>query len=281
MPFEMRWAFNASAWLPCKQQIQTALSGISREEIDRIQRFRFKDDYKLSLIGRLMIRKCVQLCYGISWSSIELHRNQKGKPFCSNLRGQREPALSFNVSHQGDYTVLATSTTTSVGIDVMKFTYPNNTDVPSFFRIMNRQFVESEWEYIKSFKDDWTQLQAFYRLWCLKESYVKAIGVGIGTESAETMHFKINTFKMDLVKNCEDSVLFVNNKQAPWSFNECLLDEEHVATVAYENTSEKQSMSSSLDFQFISFEELTNDLEIVTSPKTDWWTNFTEKSCKN
>lgn len=280
MTFEMRWAFNASTWLPCKQQIQTALSSISHEEVERIQKFRFKEDYKLSLIGRLMIRKCIQLCYGIPWSEISLYRNQKGKPVCSNVIEDKK-LLSFNVSHHGDYTVLAASNTSDIGVDVMKFSYPNNTDVPSFFRIMNRQFVESEWDYIKSFKDEWTQLKAFYRLWCLKESYVKAIGVGIGTTSAETMRFKINTPSMDTIKKCDDSVLYINNATVLWNFDECLLDEEHIVSVASEENLKESTSTPSVEFELISFDELTNNVEVVSQPCDDWWDNFAEKCNKN
>ena len=278
MSFEIRWAFNVSSWLPCKQQIITSLAGISLEEIERIQKFRFKEDYKLSLIGRLMIRRCIQLVCGISWSEIQLDRTEKGKPICENtITGNRQ--LFFNVSHQGDFAVLAASTTCNVGIDVMKFSYPNNTDVPSFFRLMNRQFVESEWDYIKSFKKEWTQLKAFYRLWCLKESYVKAIGVGIGTESAETMRFQIKTNSLDASEKCNDSVLYIDNRSIPWSFNECTLDENHIVTVASEAlTSQRCSLST--EFEFITFESLTKDIDMVVPPDIAWWEKYIKKCNK-
>ena len=59
---------------------------------------------------------------GIPYKDIELARTEKGKPYLSNTG---HPYLSFNISHQGDYAVLAADSTFNVGIDVMKIEYPS------------------------------------------------------------------------------------------------------------------------------------------------------------
>ena len=208
---QLRWAFNALRWQPTETELNNALSCISLEEQKRIQRFQFKRDFLTSLAGRLMIRRCIKQLLGVPWLDIQLGRTDKGKPILLDQNLQQR--ISFNVSHQGEYTVLAACTSSSsssssrglggnqslcsntmdggkdscelIGIDIMQANRPHhNTTLPNFFRIMKRQFTQQEWDFIESWSEDRDKLASFYRLWCLKESVVKATGGGIGTSSA-------------------------------------------------------------------------------------------------
>ena len=49
-------------------------------------------------------------------------RTDKGKPYLVNTG---YPSLSFNVSHQGDYTILVADNVHNVGVDIMKIEYPS------------------------------------------------------------------------------------------------------------------------------------------------------------
>ena len=275
MAVEIRWAFNALAWKPNKQQLISALSSISKEENERVQKFVFKEDYKLCLVGRLLIRKCVHNILGIPWKKIKLTRSDKGKPeLANNIQGRN---FFFNISHQGDYTILAASTSVNIGVDIMKFTSPNNTDISSFFKLMKRQFADEEWKFIKSFDNEWNQLKAFYRMWCLKESFVKGLGVGIGTDSAEVMTFKINTQSLEDSRTCNDSTLYLRNIKQPWTFSECLLDDNHVVAVAMETPISNDNI---INFEHIMFESLSKDLQCVLSPEEHWWDFYEQKYVK-
>ncbi len=53
-------------------------------------------------------------------------------------------------------------------------------DLPRFFHLMRRQFTPREWEAIRVGEEEEQQLRTFYRHWCLKESFVKADGGGLG-----------------------------------------------------------------------------------------------------
>jgi len=88
----------------------------------------------------------------------------------------------------GDYVVFAGCTKADLGIDIMKVELRRNTTLDKIFSLMNRQFTEREWRFInntgtpaRTFDPSAVngRLFNFYRLWCLKESYVKAIGTGI------------------------------------------------------------------------------------------------------
>lgn len=65
-----------------------------------------------------MIRKAIADCLHIPCTEIKLGRTERGKPFLENS-GQED--FSFNVSHHGDYAVLAATKDGLVGVDVMKY----------------------------------------------------------------------------------------------------------------------------------------------------------------
>ena len=88
-----------------------------------------------------------------------------GKPFFVNL-----PHIHFNVSHSGKYCVAAFSTS-PVGIDVQEICTPFMDIADSFFNLEERNYLHSI--------DESVQPGAFYELWTLKESYVKAVGKGM------------------------------------------------------------------------------------------------------
>ena len=118
--------------------------------------------------------------------------------------------VDFNVSHAGDFCIIAagiyhissTSGSTSkknedssnednfkIGTDVMKIditqiraSNPNDDDEVLFQkelekheRVINSKFSNLEKGYIYNRPNTIERLTAFYRLWCLKESYVKGI----------------------------------------------------------------------------------------------------------
>jgi 4'-phosphopantetheinyl transferase len=60
-----RWSFNASNWEPTFTQLIKISGIIQPEEKARIGRFVFMKDAKSSLIGRLLIRKIVQIKTGV------------------------------------------------------------------------------------------------------------------------------------------------------------------------------------------------------------------------
>merc|ERR1719494_758754 len=185
--------------------------------------------------------------------------------------------------------VLAASTESTVGVDVMKNVYPNNTTVHNFFKTMNRQFTEPEWMFINSFETEKSQLLAFYRLWSLKESYVKATGSGIGTNSANLMNFEIKTRTLQLGAPAEDSILHVDFDVRKWKFEEQLLDEDHIVTVARDvsevtvarDVSEKLIECGKVQiFRMVDFDELLHGAKVLCEVEPWWWDEFDNKKTK-
>ncbi|GAA6076504.1 L-aminoadipate-semialdehyde dehydrogenase-phosphopantetheinyl transferase, partial [Tachysurus ichikawai] len=167
--------------------------------------------------GRLLIRKLVCVKMGLPWDGFRLDRTPRGKPFLAHPCSGSAP-WSFNISHQGDFAVLAAERGRQVGVDVMKTTRPGSSSVQEFFRIMNRQFTELEWRTIVSVQSEWDQLHLFYRHWALKESFIKAIGSGLGfnLQRAE-FHISPNQMQEGCVY-CQTKMHLDEEEEEDWVF---------------------------------------------------------------
>ncbi|XP_058838245.1 L-aminoadipate-semialdehyde dehydrogenase-phosphopantetheinyl transferase [Topomyia yanbarensis] len=258
----VRWAFDLTGWRPTFVDLLLATSCIQPEEKQRLAKFVFRDDFNASLIGRLMMRRFVQLATGMSYDRIQFGRDLKGKPFLKNEGFM----VDFNVSHQGRYAVLAglaipagglekEGKPSKVGVDVMKIEYAGGKPLEEFFRLMSRNFSDEEWRYIRSRKTESEQLEAFMRNWCLKESYVKNVGIGI-TVDLRKISFSIRSNKLDRKTVICDSTLRVNDDPLTnWRFEESLIDKDHCVAVALENVP-KHDDSTGNCFEIIDYEAL-------------------------
>nr|XP_013808986.1 PREDICTED: L-aminoadipate-semialdehyde dehydrogenase-phosphopantetheinyl transferase [Apteryx mantelli mantelli] len=207
---------------------------------------------KLLTAGRLLIRKLIAEKLHIPWNEICLQRTSKGKPFLANNMSSTCSNYNFNVSHQGDYAVLAAEPELQVGIDIMKTSLPvaqylstgrlfylvfiipldsGSSSIPNFFRIMKRQFTEAEWGVIKSMNNEWMQLDMFYRHWALKESFLKAIGVGIGF-NLQRIEFNVSPLQLEIGKVYQETKLLLDGDEEEWTFEETRLDDNHHVAVA-------------------------------------------------
>ncbi|XP_046740379.1 L-aminoadipate-semialdehyde dehydrogenase-phosphopantetheinyl transferase [Diprion similis] len=248
----VRWAFNWLQWDPSETEFLKAISCIQTEEKERIGRFVFKKDARASLAGRLLMRKFVNEYGNIPYNDVLFSRDKSGRPF---VNGDIKN-LNFNVSHQGSYTVFAGEVRNLLlGVDVMKLEYTGGKKLAEFFRIMNRNFSPLEWDSIRAgnSKSEIDQVSMFCRHWSLKESYVKAIGVGIAMDLSR-ISFKINS---PLVAGplVTDTELYLDGMKQNWLFEESLLDSDHCVSVALqENKSAPESLG--LKFETMNFKNL-------------------------
>lgn len=231
----IRWAFNSTRWQPCKQEWIRAAQCIQPEEKERTGKFVFKRDAKSSMVGRLMLRRLIHKMTNIPYGDIHLSRTEKGKPFLVNPLPPTCPHLSFNVSHQGDYVVLAAERDCEVGIDVMNSETTRMKTVPEFFHTMRRQFTVDEWQTIRAQGPEKNQLRTFYRLWCLKESYVKALGIGIGFE-VQRLNFQLYTPLEDTHPVCNTTLRVDSAEATDWTFQETSLDNHCIAVALHHTT---------------------------------------------
>lgn len=280
----IRWAFCFSDWKPTVEEWTLAGQSIQSEEKDRINRFVFKRDSKSAMAGRLLLRKAIHEEVGIPYDGIVLKRTEKGKPYLSNKLPSDQQAFNFNVSHQGDYAVLGAQRGYLVGVDIMKIDEPRGTRIDEFFDRMSRQFTKQEWGYVKLGEGTLEQLTRFYRLWCLKESYVKALGVGIGFD-LQRIDFHIYTPMLAAGERTSNTQLHVDGcHDCSWRFEETRIDNDHYVAIATQKVDAVSHPESNIteksdipEFSQLSFSELILGAEPQTEPDLLFWHNFQSK----
>lgn len=106
-------------------------------------------------------------------TELSFRKGERGKPYLSS-----HPSLFFNLSHSGQWIVLALSNR-EVGIDVERLHRRN------FRAIVRRFFHPAEIAFFDSVEEKDLQ-ERFITHWTYKEAYLKLLGTGIGAQSLAT-----------------------------------------------------------------------------------------------
>jgi len=222
------WTFNIRRWQPSEAEWCRAVQLIQEEEKERIEKFRYRDDMISSLIGRLFLRGFAVNTLGLDNQEVRLGRTERGKPVL-----ETDCPWDFNLSHAGDWVVFAAGQTRQVGLDVMRTSDCRIERLEEFFRVMNRQFTEEEWTFIRGdMVSEEKQLEKFFRNWTLKESYVKAIGTGLNLD-LRSLNFKIVENLTPSGGAISSTKLESGGEIAPWLFEESILGGDHVVCLAH------------------------------------------------
>ncbi|MBI9097873.1 MAG: 4'-phosphopantetheinyl transferase superfamily protein [Spirochaetaceae bacterium] len=139
-----------------------SLSESSREKINSKV---FIHDKEIALLSQILIRYSLLKGFDLKGNDIEIDRTDFGKPFLRNHKN-----IFFNLTHSGDYVILAISDK-EVGIDIEQ---EKEIDI----EIADKFFSKSESKIISSAEDK-DKKSIFFRMWTQKESYLKAIGLGL------------------------------------------------------------------------------------------------------
>ena len=101
-------------------------------------------------------------------SEIAIRYDETGKPVLEN----NAPTIFFSTSYTKGTWILGLSSGYTLGIDIEQVT---NND--RFLSLAERFFYPEEWDALSSLPGD-EQIEAFFRVWTLKEAYLKATGTG-------------------------------------------------------------------------------------------------------
>ncbi|GMF11445.1 unnamed protein product [Phytophthora lilii] len=144
------------------------------------------------------------------------------------------PALwNYNVSHHGTVVAIVSDARALVGVDVVRLTDRprRQTSVGEFFRAFAAHFHASEWEYIRgaaSTEDEDGQYARFYRLWSLKEAYIKAVGVGLGFSLLRAEFVRADARSEDRWE-----LMLDGERASEWHFTCSQVNASHLVSVAY------------------------------------------------
>lgn len=157
---------------------------ISPEKKRKINKFINKEDKIRTLIGEILIRTIIAEELRIKNKHIIFGANEYGKPYLKDY-----PYINFNVSHSSEFVVCVIDDK-SIGIDIEEVKQIKYEGIAKNF------FSLSEFEYIIGQTLDF-QLNKFYEIWTLKESYIKCCGQGL---SIPLQSFSIHIDKYEQIK---------------------------------------------------------------------------------
>ncbi len=138
---------------------------------NKIERYKQVGDKKRKLFGELLIKYVLSKKVNKKMNKIFLERNEYGKPFYEDNK-----SIHFNLSHSGDWCVCAFSQF-PIGIDIERME-PMEIDWVDHF--LHPDEIQKLIQL-----PDYHQLEYFYRLWTMKESFLKATGYGLSQWSLE------------------------------------------------------------------------------------------------
>ncbi|MBQ9278662.1 MAG: 4'-phosphopantetheinyl transferase superfamily protein [Lachnospiraceae bacterium] len=127
----------------------------------------------VSMTAGLILGRAYEMLYGLPSNEIIIDKGEHGKPY---IQGKEE--LKYNISHSGDYVVLAYTMDkdiASVGIDVEKVKVRDDD-----MKVANRFFTKEEIDYISDGLECSDVDMRFYKIWTMKEAFLKLTGKGLG-----------------------------------------------------------------------------------------------------
>lgn len=204
------------------------LTMTSVEKQLRISRFHRHADACRALLADCLVRHELGKLLQRDAAAIAFSANQYGKPFALQAEG-----LHYNATHSGQW-VAAVFSSMECGIDVEEIK-PSD-PLP----LANRFFHQAEYEAICNSPEP---VRTFYTYWTMKESYIKALGLGLSknlasfivhiednlsaaVEDLEGQHgYRIHSFQLDslhagavcLPEDCRiDDMIVIDDPVALW-----------------------------------------------------------------
>ncbi|XP_043690787.1 L-aminoadipate-semialdehyde dehydrogenase-phosphopantetheinyl transferase-like [Telopea speciosissima] len=176
-----RWLVDISKWNPSRDEFSFLVSLFPPNEHSSIFRFVKFEDRKRAIVSRLLQYSLVNEVLGIPFNEIIIRRTIEGKPYLESVKENSEfPNFNFNVSHHGDYVGIASEPLCIVGLDIVSHFIPRKETPPEYLANFSPYLSRLEWDSIISAGTSDLMLGEFYRYWCLKEAFIKAIGAGVG-----------------------------------------------------------------------------------------------------
>lgn len=141
---------------------------LSPDERQRLGRFVFDRDRHAYVASRILVRGILSRYELVAASAWQFASNEHGRP---EIAG-RESRLRFNLSHTSGLVVCAVARDRAIGVDAEDLRRPAPLD------IVERVLAPAEVGALRAMPAG-QQPRRFFQYWTLKESYLKARGLGL------------------------------------------------------------------------------------------------------
>ena len=159
------------------------ISQLRPEEQAEAARFRLEKDRLTFVLGRLLVHRYLAQQGASPPGGWHIVRTAHGKPFVKPAPGY--PVPTFNISHTAGAVMAAFATDREIGLDVESMHHQVSVE-----ELAQSYFAAAENTLLLSFSGS-KRRETFYKLWTLKEAYLKAMGRGL---PAGLSHF---SFRLD------------------------------------------------------------------------------------
>lgn len=145
---------------------------LSAKEKKKASSLKQEQDRLRFTAGRILLRRFLGLYLDHPSDELLFKTGEHGKPYlCTDQHDF--PQVYFNLSHSGNFVVLAFSTASPVGIDIER----TRTNIHA--ETLVRRFFHPD-EYTEFLKLDEADMQTFlFRRWTVREAFLKGLGKGL------------------------------------------------------------------------------------------------------
>lgn len=140
---------------------------LDQDERSRAERFVRAEDRTRFIVSHGVLRKLLAERLELPAAGISFEARHHGKPFVPNSDWH------FSLSHSGDYMLCAFTRHLQLGVDVEQMRL-----MPDYAAIAERYFADEERRQLRELPEEHRR-QGFFRIWTLKEAYLKATGEGL------------------------------------------------------------------------------------------------------
>jgi len=216
------WRISLDASTPLSTSLQADSvklieSTLSADETERAARFHFSADRDRFIIAHGCLRDILARYLHCKPGRLILSVNQYGKPVLEDYK------LEFNLSHSGDFALVAITSERKVGVDIERI----RSDM-EFESIASRYFSQSEVSELLALTSE-QKAHGFFNCWTRKEAYIKAHGLGLS--------LPLESFDVSLTPN-EPVILRATRpdpqEAARWTLLSLEVDSGYVSAVAAE-----------------------------------------------
>ncbi len=204
-------------------------STLSADETKRAARFHFEVDKNRFIVAHGALRRIIGCYLHSDPAELTFSVNDYGKPALVNSD------LEFNLSHSGDFALIAVTQGRKIGVDVERIRQGISSHV-----IAQQYFSKSEVAELQTLPLE-QRVNGFFTCWTRKEAYIKAQGLGLAL-SLESFDVSLTPGQPAILRATRPD----EKEAARWMLRSLDVDSKYAGAVAIEG--------AEFDFRLFSFQ---------------------------